>query len=246
MPLSKAIAILTVVRYPKWAIPFAIFSMAIFRLPLWLSKKNSFYKLMGSGKNGTFDKTPDWQQWAALLVAPAEMMEDTNKALANSKLAMNNNPSDTISLVPSFLKAYWKLFNCQINTFILEPIEGHGFWDGKQVFGSLPKQTSYDGKIAVLTRATIRLSKLKAFWGNVGSVATQMNGAKGFITSYGIGEIPFIKQATFSIWENKTDLKNFAYKMKEHAEVVRKTHAEKWYSEEMFVRFKVVAVVKSD
>jgi hypothetical protein len=26
--------------------------------------------------------------------------------------------------------------------------------------------------------------------------------------------------------------------MKEHAEVVKKTHQEKWYSEDMFVRFK--------
>src|ERR1700712_3007902 len=170
MPQHKPIAILSIVRYPTWAIPFAFLSMAIFRLPLWLSKKISFYKLMGSGKNGTFDKTPDWQQWAVLLVGRAEGIEASNESIGNGQLSMNKE------FIPSFLKAYWKFFHCRISTIVLEPIEGHGLWDGKQVFGDLPKQTSYDGKIAILTRATIRFSKLKAFWGNVGGVANQMDG----------------------------------------------------------------------
>ncbi|MEO5944942.1 MAG: spheroidene monooxygenase, partial [Ferruginibacter sp.] len=59
---------LTIIRYRKIFVPFAFFAMAIFRLPLWLNKNISFYKLMGSGKNGTFDKTPDLQQWAILTV----------------------------------------------------------------------------------------------------------------------------------------------------------------------------------
>ena len=33
-------------------------------------------------------------------------------------------------------------------------------------------------------------------------------------------------------------MKSFAYQMKDHAEVVVKTKKEKWYSEELFVRFK--------
>jgi heme-degrading monooxygenase HmoA len=69
-----------------------------------------------------------------------------------------------------------------------------------------------------------------------------MNGAKGFVTSIGIGEMPYIKQATFSIWQNKESMKNFAYQMKEHAEVIRKTRKENWYSEDMFARFKVLKI----
>ena len=93
--------------------------------------------------------------------------------------------------------------------------------------------------IGILTRATIRINKLNSFWKNVGGVASQMAGAEGLITSLGIGEIPWIKQATFSIWESKAHMKQFAYQMKEHAEVVRKTRKEDWYSEDMFVRFKI-------
>ena len=116
-------------------------------------------------------------------------------------------------------------------------IEGHGTWDGKEVFGPLAKQTGHEGITAVLTRATIRLNKLRNFWKNVDSVAVQMNAAEGFITSFGIGEMPWIKQATFSVWQSKSDMKDFAYKMQQHAEVIRKTRKEDWYSEDMFVRF---------
>ena len=59
---------LTIVRYPKWFAWAGILSMAIFRLPLWLNSGISFWKLMGSGKNGSFDKTPDLSQWALMAV----------------------------------------------------------------------------------------------------------------------------------------------------------------------------------
>ena len=95
--------------------------------------------------------------------------------------------------------------------------------------------------IGILTRASIRLSKLSSFWKNEDNVANQMSTADGFMTSLGIGEIPWIKQATFSIWESKEHMKQFAYGMKDHADVIRKTRKENWYSEEMFVRFKIIS-----
>ena len=64
-----------------------------------------------------------------------------------------------------------------------------------------------------------------------------MAGAEGLITSIRIGEVPFIKQATFSIWESKESMKKFAYQMHQHQEVIKKTKKENWYSEDMFVRF---------
>ena len=50
--------------------------------------------------------------------------------------------------------------------------------------------------------------------------------AKGLIISYGIGEMPWIKQATFSVWENKNAMKDFAYNMQQHTEVIQKTRNE--------------------
>jgi len=200
-------------------------SMALFRVPLFFNKQISFWKLLGCGKNGTFDIHPDWRQWGILTVNRQSSIVNENHKL----------------LYGSLLKAWWKFFRCETYTIILEPIEGHGTWDGKEVFGKLPKQSEYEGTIAILTRATIRLNRLQNFWKHVDAVATQMNNADGFITSFGIGEIPWIKQATFSVWQSKEQMKNFAYKIKDHTEVVRKTRQENWYSEDMFVRFKPIA-----
>jgi hypothetical protein len=219
---------LTVIRYKKRYVFFALLAMALHRLPFLFNPKISFYKLLGCGKNGTFDKHPDWQQWG-ILAAHTEMSEA-------------NVDSNIKLLYGSFIAAWLKLFNCEVCTFYLEPIEGHGKWDGKECFGNLAKQTDFNGPIAILTRATIRLSQLSAFWKNVSSVATQMNSAKGLVTSIGIGEMPFIKQATFSIWQSKDSMKAFAYQMKEHAEVIKKTRKENWYSEDMFVRFKPLKI----
>jgi hypothetical protein len=213
---------LTIIRYKTWQVPFAFMAMAIFRLPLWRNKNISFFKLMGSGKNGTFDKTPDLLQWAILTVRK-------NDATFNHKH------------FGSFIHQWHSFFGCETFTMQLQATEGHGFWDGQKCFGDLPKTSDYNGSIAVLTRATIRLSRMKNFWQHVDGVASQMAGSKGFITSLGIGEVPWIKQATFSVWQSKDDMKNFAYKLREHAEVVKLTHQEKWYSEDMFTRFKILA-----
>lgn len=42
-------------------------------------------------------------------------------------------------------------------------------------------------KIAVLTRATIRLNRLKVFWKHVDAVNKEMLASDGYIMSYGIG-----------------------------------------------------------
>jgi len=81
---------------------------------------------------------------------------------------------------------------------------------------------------------------MKYFWNHVAPVASQVKAAKGFIFSVGIGEVPWVKQATFSVWESLDDMKAFAYGLKEHSEVIRKTRKEDWYSEDMFVRFLII------
>jgi len=210
---------LIITRYPKYLGAFGFLSMALFRLPLYFSRKIQFYKLMGSGRNGSFDIHPDWNQWAILFTA-------------------DNVKTKT----PRFIYRYWRCFKCDVKEFLLQPIEGHGFWNGKKVFGELNNKLRDDETIAVLTRATIKRSRLKNFWSNVGSVANKMPGANGLIVSYGIGEVPWIKQATFSVWQNKQAMKDFAYSTNEHKDVIQKTRAENWYKEELFVRFRILSV----
>jgi len=211
---------LTIVRYRKSLIPFALLAMAIHRLPLIFTKQCTFWKLLGSGRNGTFDLQPDWQQWGLL-------------AVWDDREAFDRFYND------SFINSWWNTFTTEKWTIVCEPLQSHGKWDSKEPFGK-PDIKVIDGPVAVLTRATIRLNKLKHFWANVDSVANIMADTPGFITSFGIGEAPVYRQATFSIWKSIEDVKAFAYTSKEHAEVIKKTRNENWYSEELFARFKIV------
>ena len=212
---------LTITRYRKVFIPLALLAMAVHRLPLAMRKECRFWKLLGSGRNGTFDLQPDWQQWG--LLAVWDDREAFDEFYQNS-----------------FVARWWKTLAYERWTILCEPLQSHGKWDGQQPFGQ-PDIKEYTGPVAVLTRATIRLSKLKGFWSNVDSVANIMGDAPGFITSIGIGEAPVYRQATFSIWKSIDDVKAFAYASREHAEVIKKTRNENWYSEELFARFRPVA-----
>ena len=187
---------------------------------------------MGSGKNGTFDKMPDLNQWAILAI-------HRNKIEKFSSLS-KNSIGIVEMLYGKFISVWLNIFSFEQFIFLLKPISGHGLWDKKQVYGEIKNNEPYTGPIATMTRATIRLNKLNYFWKNVAPVASKMNDAKGFIYSIGIGETPWIKQATFSVWENMDDMKNFAYSMKEHSEVIKKTRKENWYKEDMFVRFNII------
>ncbi len=217
--------------------------MALFRIPLALNKKISFWKLLGCGKNGTFDVHPDWGQYAVLTAGRWQSAVASCQFPVSSS-QVNNYKQQTTNhklLYGSFINWWWRFFKCETYTVVLEPIEGYGKWDGKTIFGNLSGQSDYNGVTAVLTRATIRLKRLKNFWQHVDGVTSNMANATGFILSVGIGEMPWIKQGTFSVWQSKEHMKTFAYKMQEHTEVIRKTRQENWYSEEMFIRFKPIA-----
>lgn len=212
---------LTIVRYRKLFIPFALMAMAVHRLFMWLQKGCTFWKLLGSGQNGTFDLQPDWQQWGLL-------------AVWESRGAFDRFHKQ------SAITYWWALFGVERWTILLSPLQSYGKWDAQEPF-ICEDDPIYVGPIAVLTRATIRFNKLKNFWSNVDEVANLMRSAHGYITSLGVGEAPFYRQATFSVWESLDDVKVFAYRSTEHIEVIRKTRAENWYKEELFARFKPIA-----
>ncbi|HVZ25388.1 MAG TPA: hypothetical protein VG842_05020 [Sediminibacterium sp.] len=207
-----------IVKYPKglgWA---GLLSMFIFRFSLWFRSDLRFWKLMGCGKSRSFDFHPDFRRWAVLLV-PA---------------------SDKAPGAGSLLTGWWKLFRASIWQVQLTPVNSHGKWDGDTLFeASRSGQNQAEGPVIVLTRATIRLKQAAAFWRAVPAVAEKLLQAKGLIFSIGIGEVPWLKQATLSIWENQADMKAFAYSQQEHARVIQRTRQEKWYREEMFIRFRL-------
>ncbi len=78
------------------------------------------------------------------------------------------------------------------------------------------------------------------FWNSVPKASNAIKNAKGVLWFKGIGELPFIQQATFSIWENLESVTNFAYKDLNHSEIVKKTKKRKWYKEDLSSRFVII------
>lgn len=122
-------------------------------------------------------------------------------------------------------------------TFFLRVIKAHGAWDGQNPFEPAAEMDP-DKPIAVLTRATIARKHLWRFWSYVPPVSASIQRhQKDLLLAIGIGELPLIQQATFSIWKNAKAMMEYAYQSQHHKGVVRKTRELGWYSEELFARF---------
>lgn len=178
-----------------------------------------FYKLMGSGKDKGFSIFPDWGVYAFLGVWE-------NEQAAND--FFNHSP---------IYKRYQKRSSEQWTIF-MKPIQTKGLWAGGNPFIPSLSLDANNPLIAVITRATIKPNKLFKFWRFVPkSQQPIQRGCAGLIYTKGVGEVPLIQMATFSIWENVEALKNYAYNSAEHREAIKKTQQINWYKEEMFTRF---------
>lgn len=182
-------------------------------------KECSFYKLMGSGKEN-FNPLPDWSVYALLQVwddAPA-----ATKFFNSSKLFQR-----------------YRKHSSEVLVLHLHPIQSHGKWNGQMPF-QIHKKKNEKAMIAAITRASIKKSKLRTFWKYVPRSQEPLHRANGLIYTKGFGEVPITEMATFSIWEKEDDLKNYAYKSREHAEAIKKTRKLNWYKEEMFSRYEII------
>ncbi|WP_214071476.1 DUF3291 domain-containing protein [Mucilaginibacter sp. dw_454] len=215
------IASLTIIRYKKRFIPFALMAMAAHRIPIALQKGCTFWRLLGSGRDGGFSMKPDWQRWGLFAVWNSE--SDFN--------SFNNN---------SFISKWWNALAYEKWTLLLQPNQSHGKWGGVDPFNDIEPVKNIEGPVAVLTRARIRLGKFKAFWSSVEAVNDDLNIAPGRLTSIPIGET-YHRVATFSVWDNADNMKAFAYKPGNHADVIKRAREENWLGEEMFTRFTIIS-----
>jgi hypothetical protein len=120
----------------------------------------------------------------------------------------------------------------------LETLRANGAWGGSNPLPAAGKAAAHDGPVAILTRATIRPARLVRFYRAIEPPAAKLGESPGLLASIGIGEWPLARQATFSLWRSLADARAYAYATTEHGEVVRRTRAEGWYSEELFARFR--------
>ena len=127
-------------------------------------------------------------------------------------------------------------------TFRLEATLAHGAWGGSLPFTPQPEEYDPAAPVAVITRATIRPTKLPDFWRYVPRTSASVYDHPARLLSLGIGEYPIFMQATFSVWESGRAMTEYAYASTYHREVVRLTRERGWYAEEMFSRFRILGV----
>ena len=121
-------------------------------------------------------------------------------------------------------------------TVYMRTVMTHGQWDSVEPF-QIREKMDENQVVGVITRATIRTKHLWRFWRFVPPVSHSVAKREGLLFSVGIGELPIIQQATFSLWQNSHLMKAYAYQSRFHKEVVRRTRELGWYKEELFARF---------
>ncbi|TXF90088.1 hypothetical protein FUA23_07560 [Neolewinella aurantiaca] len=182
-----------------------------------------FGRLMGSGADNGFGLKPNFGVYAF-------MGHWQDRAAADRFFAAH---------------PWWRGNEKQLHesaTFYLEATMTHGEWGGQKPFVPQPDKHDSAAPVAVITRATIRARKLADFWRYVPQTSASVYEHPERKLSIGVGEYPVFMQATFSLWTSGKAMRDFAYKSKHHAEVVKLTRERGWYKEEMFTRFKVLEV----
>jgi len=185
-----------------------------------------FCQLLGSGAANGFGVWPNWRRYGLLATW-------TDATAAEQFFATD---------------ALWAAYQtrcAEVWTAFLAPLQGHGAWYGRNPFaeGEAPSPAGRAhpaGPVAVLTRASIRLRQAARFWRYVEPTSRAVVGAPGLRLAIGLGELPLVRQATFSLWDSVAAMQAYAYRHAAHREVVQRTRREGWYSEELFERFAVL------
>ncbi len=182
-----------------------------------------FWKLFGSGTGEGFTPLPDVSVYAILATWP-----ETGTARRR------------IDEAPVFRR--YRARASESWTLFLDPISVRGFWSGEHPF--LPEPSTSAGPLAALTRASVRPRVLSRFWGRVPDISRRIGTDPNVMFRIGVGEVPWLRQVTFSIWPDEASMAAFARRGC-HAEAIRAVRAGGWFSEELYARFRVAGEMGS-
>ncbi len=213
----------TLAHYPQRTSLQAMAHLALDRLPLATTEGLRFWRLLGVGKGRAFDPHADFQRYAMFTVwdsvATLKRFEQSSRVMRRIR-----QRADEV----------WSVH--------MRPVRWHGQWGGRKPFAKMPLAAPLEpGPWVILTRATIRPTKVAAFLQAVPAVSAHLLQQPDLLQSVGVGEAPLLYQATLSLWRTLPAITTFAYGSAPHTEVIRRTRREGWYREELFARFRPIA-----
>lgn len=208
---TVAVLVLFDARSPGWAWS----RLVLGRWPLRQVRGLAFSKVLGSGAGGGFGAKPSATHGGLFLV-----FEDEPAARA----FVQGSP---------LLRAYERhARECLVA--LLRATSCKGSWSGCAIAPTA--EPPVRGPVAALTRASIRPRHARAFWRLSPGTEAALAAAPGCELAAGLGEAPYLRQATFSLWRDQRAMDTYA-RSGAHAEAIRTVYAGGFFSETMFVRF---------
>jgi spheroidene monooxygenase len=172
------------------------------------------FKVMGCGHGGGFGLRPSTSRQA--LFCLFENDEAADHFLASAVVAQYAARSR------EFCTAKLHAYSCR------------GSWSGTSI--AITQKEPLTGPIFTITRASIRLSRMFAFWRIQPASELALNQAQGCLFATGVGEAPFLRQATLSLWSSTQAMDAYA-RSGAHLAAIQAAYAGNYFSESMFARF---------
>lgn len=197
---------------------------ALWQMPLAMPKLRrlpgaGFVKTLGSGTGESFVPVPNFAVYGVLVTWPS---------LAHARAQVAG------------AEVYRRYAEQSVEAFhvYLTAVSARGLWAGVAPF-EVPEGLSPAPPYAILTRASIKWWKAPAFWRHSPRIDRRTAEEPGILFKRGLGELPWIRQVTFSIWSDMEAMREFAYRHPYHREAARMAKEGGWFSEELFARFRV-------
>ncbi|MGC9344356.1 MAG: hypothetical protein ACP5E3_16755, partial [Bacteroidales bacterium] len=218
--MSDQIVLINFLRFPAGERIWGMKQMKVRASVLDKMHGITFHKMLGTGGGDGYGALPDFNTYALLTVwnetADAYEFEENSASMKE-----------------------FREHTDEIFSIFMRPVRSRGKWSGKNPFEVVTKLDKED-KMAVLTRATLKPGYYLPFWFRVKGVSDSHIDSAGLLFSKGIGERPWIMQATFTIWDNEGAMEEFAHERSgRHYEAIKTTRERKGFREELYARFKV-------
>ncbi|MEY4448433.1 MAG: Spheroidene monooxygenase [Pseudomonadota bacterium] len=188
-----------------------------------------FSKVMGSGHGGGFSIRPSSSHQG--LICRFSNIDSAMKFLKGPQVrAMREHARESWSglLAVTSSRGAWDQSSWPLTDEVSRKFGGVLSGDKKQ-------------PLAVLTRASIVPSKTMSFWRYAPAAQAELDQAKGCLLAMGLGEIPLVRQCTFSLWEDKQAMRDYAFQGA-HQTAISASYRNDFFSESLFVHMQVLGM----